>query len=76
MDIFLQNSDSSVKSTALHQAAISKDGLEQYIEKLVFEEKEKVTDAISDYVVFLRRLFNVDFNINYELPPIVPVKKQ
>ena len=75
MDMFMQNSDGSVKSTALQQAAINKNGLEQYRENLVFEEKQKVADAISDYVVFLRRLFNVDFNINYELPQIVPVNK-
>ena len=42
----------------------------------VFDEKDKVVDAISDYVVLLRRLFNVDFNINYEVPKVTPVVKK
>lgn len=76
MDMFFQNSDSSVRTTALQQATTNKDGLEQYREKLVFEEKDKVEDAISDYVVFLSRLFKVVLNINYEVPRINPVIKQ
>lgn len=76
MDMFLQNSDSSVKTIALQQAATYKEGLVKYSEKLVFEEKDKVADAISDYVVFLSRLFKVDFNINYEVPQIEPVVKK
>ena len=75
MDMFLQNSDSSVRTTALQQAAINKSGLEQYRENFVFEEKDKVVDAISDYVVFLSRLFKVDFNIKYDVPQIEPVIK-
>ncbi len=73
MDMFLQNNDNAVKTTILHQAKEFEKGLEQYREKLVFEEKDKVIDAISDYVVFLSRLFKVDFNINYEVPKIEPV---
>lgn len=76
MDMFLQHNDESVRTTALKQAAINKSGLDQYREKLVFEEKEKVAEAISDYVVFLRRLFKVNFNINYEVPSIKPVNKE
>lgn len=76
MDMFLQDSDNSVKTTAMQQAAINKNGLDQYRDKLVFEEKDKVIDAISDYVVFLSRLFKVDFNINYEVPKIDPVIKK
>lgn len=76
MDMFAQNSDSSVKTMALKQASIKKESLDQYIENLKFEEKDKVADAISDYLVFLRRLFNVDFNINYEVPKIEPVIKK
>lgn len=33
-----------------------------------------MADAISDYVVFLSKLFRVDFNINYEIPQLEPVK--
>ena len=72
----MQNSDSSVRKTALEQATSYKLNLDKYREEIVFEEKDKVVDAISDYVVFLRRLFNVDFNINYEVPIIKPVVKQ
>lgn len=75
MDMFLQNSDSSVRTTALQQAAVNKEGLEQYRDKLIFDEKDKVVNAISDYVVFLSRLFKVDFNINYEVPKVEPVIK-
>lgn len=73
MDMFLQNDDNSIKTTAMRQAAENKERLDDYREKLSFEEKDKVTDAISDYVVFLSRLFNVDFHINYEVPKIEPV---
>lgn len=76
MDMFLQNSDSSVKTEALKQAALSRESLERHIESVRFEEKDKVADAISDYVVFLCRLFKVDFNINYEVPKIEPVVKK
>lgn len=76
MDMFLQNSDSSVKTAALKQAALYREGLEQHIENVKFEEKDKVAEAISDYVVFLCRLFKVDFNINYEVPKINPVVKK
>lgn len=76
MDMFLQNSDSSVRTTALQQAAVNKEGLEQYRDKLIFDEKDKVVNAISDYVVFLSRLFKVDFNINYEVPKVEPVIKK
>lgn len=75
MDMFMQNGDSSVKATALKQAAINKASLDKYIEDLKFEEKDKVADAITDYLVFLCRLFKVDFNINYEVPAIESVKK-
>lgn len=74
MDIFMQNADSTVKTTALKQAAINKEGLDQYRDSLIFEYKDSVVNAISDYVVFLSRLFKVDFNINYEVPKIEPVK--
>ena len=74
MDMFMQNADSTVKTTALKQAAINKEGLDQYRDNLVFEYKDSVVNAISDYVVFLSRLFKVDFNINYEVPKIEPVK--
>ena len=60
----------------MQQAAINKNSLDQYREKLAFENKDKVANAISDYVVFLSRLFKVDFNINYEVPKIEPVNKQ
>jgi len=73
MEIFMQNSDGSIKTTALQQATINKNSLDQYRGELVFEEKDKVVNAISDYVVFLSRLFKVDFNINYEVPKIEPV---
>lgn len=76
MDMFLQNSDDSVKAAVLQQATNNKNSLEQYRDKLVFEEKEKVADALSGYVVFLSKLFKVDFNINYELPQIKPVIKK
>lgn len=76
MDIFMQNSDSSVRKTALEQATNYKLSLDNYREGLDFEEKDKVVAAISDYVVFLRRLFNVDFNINYEVPIVNPVVKK
>lgn len=76
MDMFMQNTDISIKTTAMQQAAINKNSLDQYREKLAFENKDKVANAISDYVVFLSRLFKVDFNINYELPKIEPVNKQ
>ena len=59
----------------MRQAAANKESLDKYRDKLTFEEKDKVTDAISDYVVFLSRLFNVNFNINYEVPTIEPVSK-
>ena len=52
---------------------MNKKGLDEYRENLKFEENKKVADAISDYVVFLRRLFKVDFNINYEVPKVEPV---
>ena len=73
MDMFIHNSDSSVRQTALQQATDYKMRLDKYRDELVFEEKDKVVDAISDYVVFLSKLFRVDFNINYELPKIEPV---
>lgn len=73
MEMFMQYGDSSVKTMALKQAAINKESLDQYIEKLNFEEKDKVAEAISEYVVFLCRLFKVEFNINYEVPKIDPV---
>ena len=76
MDMILQNSDGSIKTTAMQQAVANKNGLDEYRENLSFEEKEKVTDAISDYVVFLSKLFKVDFNINYEIPQLEPVKKK
>lgn len=76
MDIFSQNSDNSVRNTALQQAAKNKEGLDKYRDEIVFDEKDKVVDAISDYVVLLRRLFNVDFNINYEVPIVTPVVKK
>ena len=72
----MQNSDSSVRKTALEQATNYKLSLDNYREGLDFEEKDKVVAAISDYVVFLRRLFNVDFNINYEVPIVNPVVKK
>lgn len=75
MDMFMQNNDDDVKKTALKQATIYKLNLDQYREKLKFEEKENVANAISDYLVFLCRLFKVDFNINYEIPKIEPVIK-
>lgn len=75
MDMFLQNSDDSVKTTALQQAATNKENLVKYSEKLEFKEKDKVLDAISDYVVFLSRLFKEGFNINYEVPQVEPVVK-
>ena len=75
MNMFMQNNDSSIKTTAMKQAVANKESLDNYRDKLTFEEKEKVTDAISDYVVFLSRLFKVDFNINYEVPKIEPVNK-
>lgn len=75
MDMFMQNSDSTIKTTAMRQAAANKECLDEYRDKLSFEEKDKVADAISDYVVFLNRLFKVDFNINYEVPKIEPVSK-
>lgn len=75
IDMFLQNSDDSVKNTVLHHAVKNKEGLEDYRANLVFAEKEKVAEAISDYVVFLSRLFKVDFNINYEVPQVEPVVK-
>ena len=73
MDMFLQNGDDSVKTAALKQAALNRESLERHIESVRFEEKDKVADAISDYVVFICRLFKVDFNINYEVPKIEPV---
>lgn len=76
MDIFMQNSDDSVRTHALQQAAKTRKELDHFREKLVFEDKDKVADAISDYVVFLSRLFKVEFNINYELPRIEPVIKK
>lgn len=76
MEMFMQNNDSSVQQSALHQAAINKSGLDQYRDKLVFKEKDNVANAISDYVVLLSRLFKVEFNINYEVPEIVPFKKK
>lgn len=76
MDMFMQNGDSSVKTTVLKQATLNKEGLDQYRENLLFENKDSVVKAISDYVVFLSRLFKVDFNINYEVPKIEPVKKR
>lgn len=76
MDIFLQNNSDSVKTTAFHQATLSKNGLDKFREELKFEERDKVAEAISDYIVFLRRLFNVKFNINYEVPNIKPVNKE
>ena len=75
MDMCMQNKDSSITTMAMQQAAIYKTSLDQYRDNLSFEEKDKVTDAISDYVVFLSRLFNVDFNINYEVPQLEPVQK-
>ena len=54
----------------------SKNELNKNPEKIEFEDKDNVTNAISDYVVFLSRLFKVDFNINYEVPKIEPVNKQ
>ena len=75
MDVFMQNSDSSVRKIALEQATNYKLSLDKYRVELDFEEKDKVVDAISDYVVLLRRLFNVDFNINYEVPIVKPVEK-
>lgn len=74
MDIFLHNSDSTVKTTALQKAAAIRNDLDQYRENLTFKEKDKVADAISNYVVFLYKLFKVEFNINYEVPKIEPVK--
>ena len=76
MDMFVQNSDSAVRALALQQATTNKNGLDQYREKIEFGEKDNVVNAISDYVVFLSRLFKVDFNINYEVPKIEPVNKQ
>ena len=76
MNMFVQNSDSAVRALALQQASTSKNELDKYREKIEFEEKDNVTNAISDYVVFLSRLFKVDFNINYEVPKIEPVNKQ
>ena len=76
MDMFMQNNDDDVKKTALKQATIYKLNLDQYREKLTFEEKENVANAISDYLVLLCRLFKVDFNINYEIPIIEPVIKE
>lgn len=76
IDMFMQNNDSSIKVTAMQQAAASKSGLDQYRDSLVFDEKDNVVNAISDYVFFLNRLFKVDFNINYEVPKMKPVNKQ
>ena len=76
MDMFMQNSDSSIKTTAMRQAAANKESLDAYREKLSFAEKDNVTNAISDYVVFLSKLFRLDFNINYEVPNIEPVNKK
>lgn len=76
MDMFMQNNDDDVKKTALKQATIYKLNLDQYREKLTFEEKDNVANAISDYLVLLCRLFKVDFNINYEIPIIEPVIKE
>ena len=76
MNMFVQNSDSAVRALALQQATTNKNELDQYREKIEFEEKDNVVNAISDYVVFLSRLFKVDFNINYEVPKIEPVNKQ
>lgn len=76
MDMFMQNSDSSIKKTAMQQAVVNKQSLDKYRENLGFKEQEKVKNAISDYVVFLSKLFNVDFNINYEVPIIKPVVKK
>lgn len=76
MDVFSQNSDKSLRSTALQQATMYKERLDKYRDKMVFEEKDKVVDSISDYVVFLSRLFNADFNINYEVPKVKPVVKR
>lgn len=76
MDMFMQNADNSIKTTAMQQAAINKNGLDEYREKLTFNEKDNVINAISDYVVFLSKLFSVDFNINYEVPQMEPVKKR
>lgn len=75
MDMFMQNSDSSIKTTAMRQAAANKESLDEYREKLSFEEKDNVISAIADYVVFLSKPFRVDFNINYEVPIIEPVNK-
>lgn len=74
MNMFVQNSDSAVRALALQQATTNKNELDQYREKIEFEEQDNVVNAISDYVVFLSRLFKVDFNINYEVPNIEPVK--
>ncbi|MBQ8457186.1 MAG: hypothetical protein IJ540_06250 [Prevotella sp.] len=76
MDMYVQNSDSAVRVLALQQATTNKNGLDQYRETIEFEERDNVANAISDYVVFLSRLFKVDFNINYEVPKIEPVNKQ
>lgn len=76
MDIFSQNSDITVRNTALQQAAKNKEDLDNYRNKIVFEEKDKVEESISGYEVFLSRLFDVDFNINYELPKVKPVVKK
>lgn len=76
MDMFMQNSDSAVRKTALEHATNYKLRLDKYREEIVFEEKDKVVDAISDYVVFLSKLFRVDFNINYEVPIVKPVVKK
>lgn len=76
MDIASQNSDIAIRKAAVEQATKNKDGMDKYREEIVFEEKDKVVNAISDYVVFLRRLFNVDFNINYEVPIVKPVAKK
>ena len=76
MDIFMENSDSSIRNTAMQHAAENKKNLDEYREKLTFKEMDNVKDALSDYVVFLSRLFKVDFNINYEVPNIEPVNKK
>ena len=76
MNMFAQNSDSAVRALALQQATTNKNGLDQYRDTIEFEERDNVANAISDYVVFLSRLFKVDFNINYEVPKIEPVNKQ
>ena len=75
MEMFMQNSDSSIKKTAMQQAVSNKQSLDKYRENLDFKEQDNVKNAISDYVVFLSKLFNVDFNINYDLPKIEPVNK-